>query len=163
MCGTECAKARSMLQISYPVVNGIIRNWEDMKHLWDYTFNEQLKVDPTECKILLTEAALNPVENRRKMAEVMFETYGFQAIHVAMQAVLTLYAQGLMTGIVLDSGDGVTHVIPVYQSYGLNHCIKRLDIAGRDVTKHLIELLRLKGFEFYFIMLFFFLKILFFI
>ncbi|KAH7828452.1 actin-related protein 2 [Monocercomonoides exilis] len=148
MCGSECAALRSMLQISYPIVNGIIRNWEDMYHLWDYTFYERLKVDPKEYKILLTEAAMNPRENRKKMLETMFERYGFQAVHVATQALLTLYAQGLMTGVVLDSGDGVTHIIPVFQSYGLNHCIKRLDIAGRDVTKHLIELLRLRGYAF---------------
>jgi actin-related protein 2 len=156
MCGDECAALRSNLQITYPIVNGIINNWEDMYHLWDYTFNEKLKINPKECSILLTEAAMNPKENRRKMLRAMFERYGFKAVHVETQAVLTLYAQGLMTGIVLDSGDGVTHVIPVYQSYGLNHCIKRLDIAGRDVTKHLIELLRLRGFCFSYLPSFFY-------
>ena len=148
MCGSEAAAARSMLDISYPVVNGIIRNWEDMNYLWDYTFNDELKIDPTQYKILLTEAAMNPLQNRKRMVQVMFEKYGFKAVHVATQAVLTLYAQCLMTGVVFDSGDGVTHIIPVYQSYGLDHCIKRLDIAGRDVTRHLIELLRLKGYSF---------------
>ena len=70
MCGTEAANARSMLEISYPVVNGIIRNWEDMQHLWDYTFHDELKIDPTEYKILLTEAAMNPIQNRKKMVSI---------------------------------------------------------------------------------------------
>jgi len=76
--------------------NGIVRNWEDMKHVWDYTFNEKLKIDPKDTKILLTEPPMNPKKNREKMAEVMFENYGFQSIYIAIQAVLTLYAQGIL-------------------------------------------------------------------
>ncbi|KAK2943423.1 putative Actin [Blattamonas nauphoetae] len=148
MCGSEAAAVRQMLECTYPVANGIIRNWEDMYHLWDYTFYERLKIDPKECRVLLTEAAMNPVNNRKKMLEAMFEKYQFQAVHVATQAVLTLYAQGLTTGVVLDSGDGVTHIIPVYESYGLPNSVRRLDIAGRDITKYLIDLLRLKGYTF---------------
>jgi actin-related protein 2 len=78
----------------------------------------------------------------------MFEKYGFEGIHVAIQAVLTLYAQGLVTGIVLDSGDGVTHICPVYEGFSLPHLTKRLDIAGRDVTRFLIKLLLLRGYAF---------------
>lgn len=96
MVGDEASKVRSMLQISYPMENGIVRNWEDMYHLWDYTFYEKLKINPRECKILLTEPAMNPKKNREKMVEVMFERYGFQGVYVAVQAVLTLYAQGMV-------------------------------------------------------------------
>jgi actin-related protein 2 len=74
--------------------NGIVRNWEDMQHLWDYTFREKLGIDPKECKVLLTEPPMNPKKNRERMVEVMFEKYGFEAVYVAVQAVLTLYAQG---------------------------------------------------------------------
>jgi len=94
MVGDEAAELRAMLQMSYPMENGIVRNWEEMYHLWDYTFYERLKVNPSECKILLTEPAMNPKKNREKMCEVMFEKYGFQGVYVAIQAVLTLYAQG---------------------------------------------------------------------
>ena len=94
MVGDEAAAARSMLQMAYPMENGIVRNWEDMGHLWKYTF-ERLKItDPSEHKILLTEPAMNPKKNREKMAQVMFEEYGFNGLYVAIQAVLTLYAQG---------------------------------------------------------------------
>lgn len=77
-----------------------VRNWDDMMHVWDYTFGPQkMNIDPKGCKILLTEPPMNPLKNRQKMIEVMFEHYGFDAAYISIQAVLTLYAQGLYTGI----------------------------------------------------------------
>lgn len=148
MVGDEASKVRMMLDITYPLDNGIVRNWEDAKHVWNYTFFEKLKIDPKECKIMLTEPPMNPNTNREKMVQVMFEEYGFKACYCAIQAVLTLYAQGLLTGVVVDSGDGVTHIVPVYEGFSLPHLIKRLNVAGRDVTKYLIKLLLLRGYAF---------------
>jgi len=148
MVGDEASKLRTMLQITYPLDNGIIRNWDDMSYVWDYTFFERLKIQPKESKIMLTEAPMNPTQNRKKMIEVMFEKYGFKSCYIAIQAVLTLYAQGLLTGVVVDSGDGVTHIVPVYEGFALPHLTRRLDVAGRDVTRYLIRLLLLRGYAF---------------
>jgi len=148
MVGDEAAKIRAMLEISYPVDNGIVRNWEDMEHVWNYTFFEKMKINPKECKIMLTEPPMNPKQNRETMVQKIFEKYQFEGAYVAIQAVLTLYAQGLLTGVVVDSGDGVTHIVPVYEGFALPHLTKRLDIAGRDVTKYLIKLLLLRGYAF---------------
>jgi len=148
MVGDEASKLRTMLQITYPLDNGIIRNWDDMQYIWDYTFYDKLKVNTKECKIMLTEAPMNPVQNRKKMIEVMFEKYGFKSCYIAIQAVLTLYAQGLLTGVVVDSGDGVTHIVPVFEGFSLPHLTRRLDVAGRDVTRYLIRLLLLRGYAF---------------
>jgi actin-related protein 2 len=95
MCGDEAAAARTMLQVSYPMENGIVKKWDDMEHLWDYTFYEKMKVDTTGRKILLTEPPMNPLKNREQMCEVMFERYQFGGVYVAIQAVLALYAQGM--------------------------------------------------------------------
>ncbi|EJU03687.1 actin binding protein [Dacryopinax primogenitus] len=148
MVGDEAAENRNYLQISHPMEHGIIRNWDDMKILWDYTFNEVMHVDPRGRKILLTEPPMNPKVNRQRMCQVMFEEYGFQGVYIAIQAVLTLYAQGLTTGVVVDSGDGVTHIVPVFEGFALSHLTRRLDIAGRDVTRYLIKLLLMRGYAF---------------
>ncbi|KAF8997876.1 Actin/actin-like protein [Cyathus striatus] len=135
MIGDDAAANRNYLQVTQPMEHGIVKNWEDMKLLWDYTFDEKLKIDPRGRRVLLTEPPMNPKVNRERMCQVMFEEYGFEGVHVAIQAVLTLYAQGLTTGVVVDSGDGVTHIVP-------------LDIAGRDVTRYLIKLLLMRGYAF---------------
>uniref|UniRef100_A0A3B3RQM1 Actin-related protein 2 n=1 Tax=Paramormyrops kingsleyae TaxID=1676925 RepID=A0A3B3RQM1_9TELE len=149
MVGDEASELRSMLEVNYPMENGIVRSWDDMKHLWDYTFGpEKLNIESRNCKILLTEPPMNPTKNREKIIEVMFETYQFSGVYIAIQAVLTLYAQGLLTGVVVDSGDGVTHICPVYEGFSLPHLTRRLDIAGRDITRYLIKLLLLRGYAF---------------
>lgn len=148
MVGTEAQKLRHMLQITYPLDNGIVRNWQDMEYVWDYTFHDRLKINTKGAKILLTEAPMNPKQNREKMIQVMFEKYGFDSVYIAIQAVLVLYAQGLLTGVVCDSGDGVTHIVPVFQGYSLPHLTARLDVAGRSITKYLIKLLLLRGYAF---------------
>ncbi|ETN61981.1 actin-related protein 2 isoform X1 [Anopheles aquasalis] len=149
MVGDEASQLRSLLEVSYPMENGVVRNWEDMCHVWDYTFGpKKMNIEPTNTKILLTEPPMNPIKNREKMIEVMFEKYGFDSAYIAIQAVLTLYAQGLISGVVIDSGDGVTHICPVYEEFALPHLTRRLDIAGRDITRYLIKLLLLRGYAF---------------
>lgn len=148
MVGDEADAVRGMLQVSYPLSNGIVRNWDDMEHLWRYTFDQKLRIDCSTSKILLTEPAMNPRQNREKMVEYMFEKFGFEAVSIGVQAVLSLYSQGRSSGLVVDSGDGVTHIVPVYEGFVLPHIIRRLDVAGRDITTYLIKLLQLKGYAF---------------
>mmetsp|Transcript_10537 Transcript_10537/g.15208 ORF Transcript_10537/g.15208 Transcript_10537/m.15208 type:complete len:387 (-) Transcript_10537:240-1400(-) len=148
MVGDECAKYRAMLETSYPVENGIVKDWEGMKHLWDYTFFERMKIDPKEHKVLLTEPPMNPTDNKKRMLENMFETYNFPAAKVSIQAMLVLFAQGLLTGVVVDSGDGVSHIVPVWEGICPPNLIKRLNVAGRHVTRYLIKLLQVRGYAF---------------
>jgi len=147
MVGDECLGVEEFLEITRPLENGQIRNWDDIIHVWDYVFEQKLQVDPKGRKILLTEPPMNPKKNRERMLKMMFEKYQFGYCHVAIQAVLVLYAQGLNTGVVVDTGDGVTHVIPVFQGYTLPNVTRRLDIAGRDITRYLVRLLQLRGYS----------------
>lgn len=116
MVGDEASPLRAYLEIKYPLVEGKINNWDDMCHIWDYCFTKLgLPDDKSAHQILLTEAARNPLKNREKMGEIMFERYGFGGVLFEYQALLTLMAEGQRTGAVLDAGDGVSHVIPVYE------------------------------------------------
>lgn len=81
------------------------------------------------------------------MIEIMFDTFGVPATYIAIQAVLSLYASGRTTGIVVDSGDGVSHVVPIYEGYTLPHAICRLDLAGRDLTAALAKILTERGYS----------------
>ena len=150
MIGDEVVPVRSLLELTYPMKEGIIENKDDMALLWDYCVKEKLglKGDLKDRKFLLTEAPSNPNENKMKMGEILFEKLGVGYFNIEPQAKLTLFCEGLETGIILDSGDGVSHCIPIASSYLLHHQIKRLDIAGRHITDYLIKLLQIKGYAF---------------
>uniref|UniRef100_A0A1D1XPY9 Actin-2 n=1 Tax=Anthurium amnicola TaxID=1678845 RepID=A0A1D1XPY9_9ARAE len=146
--GRKAQELRGLLKIKYPIEHGIVSDWDDMERIWKYIYEEELKTASEEHPVLLTEAPLNPRNNRELAAQMFFETFNVPALFASIQAVLSLYSSGRTTGIVLDSGDGVTHAVPVYEGFALPNAIRRVDIAGRDVTEYLQLLLRKAGYKF---------------
>lgn len=138
--GNRATELRAMLQLSRPIQNGIIQNWDDMEAVWDYTW-DKLQINPAEHKVVQTEAALNPARNRERMVETMFERYGFDGVNISIQAIMALSSQGYRSGFVVDSGDGVTHLVPVADGYLEPALVERVNLAGRHVTEHLMKLL----------------------
>jgi len=146
--GEEAQQKRGILNLKYPIEHGIITNWGDMELIWKETFENQLRVAAEEHPVLLTEAPMNPKANREKMTQIMFETFCVPATYISIQAVLSLYSSGRTTGVVMDSGDGVSHTVPVFEGYALPHAMNRLDLAGRDLTQYLAKLLTERGYSF---------------
>lgn len=139
--------------VHYPVRHGLIDNWDLMEKYWQQCIFKYLRAEPEDHCFLLTEPPLNPPENRENTAEIFFETFNAAGIHIAVQAVLALASTWLssrvedrsLTGTVIDSGDGVTHVIPVAEGYVIGSSIKHIPIAGRDITLFVQQLLRDRG------------------
>jgi len=145
LVGMKAKKHRGVLKLNYPVSHGTITDWDDMERVWDYTYRLLKVEDPHEHPVLITEAPLNPPRNRGRVAEIFFEKFNCPAFYTQITALLSLYATGRTTGVVLDSGDGVTSAVPVFEGFALTHAIERSNIAGRDVTEYLQLLLRKAG------------------
>jgi actin-related protein 3 len=151
--GADAVEKRLNYNIDYPIRHGIVDNWDNMEKYWQRCIYQYLCADPEEHYMLLTEPPLNTPENREYTAEIMFETFNVPGLYIAVQAVLALCASLLtkqdkggkaqgVTGTVIDSGDGVTHIIPVFEGYVIGSCIKHIPLAGRDVTNFIVEQLR---------------------
>ncbi|KAH3678461.1 hypothetical protein WICMUC_001478 [Wickerhamomyces mucosus] len=139
--------------LSYPIKHGQIENWDHMERFWENSIFKYLRTEPEDHYFLLTEPPLNAPENRENTAEIMFESFNCAGLYIAVQAVLALAASWSsskvvdrsLTGTVIDSGDGVTHVIPVAEGYVIGSAIKNIPIAGRDITLFIQSLLRDRG------------------
>jgi actin beta/gamma 1 len=127
---------------------GIVTNWDDMEKVWRHAFYNELHIDPCLHPVLLTCAPLSSKANREKLTEIMFETFNFPMVYIAIPAVLSMYALGRTTGIILDAGDGMSHAVPIYEGYVLTHAIRRLHLAGRDLTDYMVKILTERGYSF---------------
>ncbi|XP_065889081.1 actin-related protein 3-A [Dysidea avara] len=136
--------------LKYPIRHGIVEDWDLMERFWEQCIFKYLRAEPEDHYFLLTEPPLNTPENREYTAEIMFESFNIPGLYIAVQAVLALAAswtsrqvgERTLTGTVVDSGDGVTHVIPVAEGYVIGSCIKHIPVAGRDISYFIQQLLR---------------------
>jgi actin, other eukaryote len=143
--GEEAQSRRGVLNMTYPIEHGVVKNWDDMEKVWTHAFANELRIATDEHHIFITEASLNPKQNREKMTQIMFDKFNINSFYVGNQSVLSLYSIGKLSGLVLYSGDGVTHSDPIFEGYSIPHATHRIDLGGRDITNLLVSLLFDKG------------------
>ena len=149
LVGDEARSKSDMLNVKRPIDRGIITDWEDIERVWHHTFYNELRVAPDNHPLLFTENILNPKLVREKTTQMIFEVFNIPAFYMASQPVLALYSSGKTTGLVIDSGDGISSAVPIYEGYALPYSIKTLNIGGRDLSDYFISLLKIKGYNFY--------------
>ncbi|KAH0790463.1 actin [Histomonas meleagridis] len=138
--GDDAFKLDHVLAIRNAINNGNVTDWEKIEKIYSYTF-DILKVNSHEHPVILTETVPNSQANCEKMEEILFETFEVPALHIDNQALFSCFSNGCDTGIVLESGDGVTQIVPVYEGSIIKGKEKHFDLAGIDVTKSLQEVL----------------------
>ena len=143
--GSEAEEKRGVLKCTRPIQEGNIVNWDDMEKLWHYTLQNELRVAPEHHPVLLTEPPQNSKENREKMTQIMFEVFNIPCLYVQNQAVLSLFSGGRTTGVVFDSGFGISHSVPIYEGYAIPSGVERINISGEHLTNHMQKLLNERG------------------
>ena len=151
--GDEALAKRGILTLKWPMDGiqpngGIKTDWDDMEKVWHHTFYNELRVQPEEHPVLLTEAPLNPKASRERMVTIMFETFNVPAMFSAPAALLSLFAAGRNTGIVIDLGEHATYAVPFYDGHLIAHAVLRLDLGGGDLTNWMVKLLTERGHSF---------------
>jgi actin-related protein len=143
--GEEAQLKRGVLNMTYPMEHGKVLNWDDMEKIWTHAFQNELRVSVEEHPVFLIEASANPMSNKEKTTQVMFEKFSVNGFYIGNQATLSLYASSKMSGVIVYSGDGVTHVDPIFEGYSFPHAVSRVDFGGRDVNSLLAQLLNFAG------------------
>lgn len=146
--GTDAEANSYKLNLNYPIEHGIINDWEDMKEIYSHIFKNELRVEPAEFNVFLTEPLMNPKQNREKIAQIMFETFKVSGLSFESQPLLCLYAGGKFTGFVVDSGEGLTQFAPFYDGFPLSHAMKKIDLSGGIITNYMLKLLNNNGLNF---------------
>ena len=142
----KCVFSADILNIRSPIVGGTITNWDDMEKIWNHTFYNELKVDPSETQILLTEATNNDKKHREKILEIMYHNFSVYSIQIVPQPVLSLYASGLTTGTVLETGHELTQTVSIHEGKVLPGNAY-VNVGGFDVENYLMKLLNDRGYS----------------
>ena len=137
----DAAAKRDVLTLKHPIEHGIVTSWDDMEKIWHHTFYHGLRVAPEEHNVMSSEVPFNPKSNCEKATQIMFESFNVPGYYAAVQATLSLHCSGRTTGIVCESGEGVSYVVPISEGRCIAHAVQCLQLAGRGVTEHLSTLL----------------------
>lgn len=135
--GDECHSKRYSLNLTQPIQNGLVQDWNDLELIYQYCF-AKLDVTAAQQPILIAEHASTPDTDREKLTELMFEKFNIPLLSAVSQAALALYATGRTTGIALDSGHTQTQCVAVNQGRVMPDIILDTEkLTGLSMNSHL--------------------------
>ena len=137
------------LKLNYPIEYGIVTNWDDMEKIWGHIFTNELRVEPEEYNVMLTEVPQNPKENRENMIRIMFETFNVDKFYLSNPALLSMYSTGKFSGFVVDLGEGICQFCPIFDGYPSPTHIIIQKLGGRELTEYMVKNLQGQGHSFY--------------
>ena len=143
--GIDAVLRGSVLNTSHPIERGVVSNWDDLEQLYKHIFENELRVEPSEQYLLLADSLRSPQPNREKLVTVAFESLNVPGTYIGLDSVMAFYASGRTTGTVLNSGDGVTSSVPVYEGFAQTKAMGTLDVAGNDLTRYMSDRLLSSG------------------
>jgi len=146
--GSETQGLLDLVSLKYPIEHGVVTRWNDMEDLLRYTFHDVLDVAPEEHPVFITEPLFNPNADRERMTQMMFESFNVPGFYLHNSSVLSMYATGRTTGLVLEIGGGVSQTVPIYEGYVFSPAISRVNFGGCDLDQYLRILLHERGFFF---------------
>ena len=135
-----------LYKVFYPINKGIIQDWLSFEKIIDYIFYN-LRVDPSLVNVLFAVHPLFPHGDIKRLFELFLENYQCNAFYPVLDSMLTLYAGGFQTGLVVEIGDSITRIVPIYEGYKLDHAVRILEIGGRTLTKYMEKILGESGFS----------------
>ncbi|KAJ3054299.1 Actin-like 6A [Rhizophlyctis rosea] len=136
---------RENVELKNPFKDGLVEDWDALEALWDHAYFSRLRADPTEHALLFSEPAWNPSKNREKLLELAFEKYNVPAFYLARSAVLSAFAGGRSTCLVIESGAHTTSAVPVYDGYTLKKGIKYQPYGGDFLTEQALLYFKQSG------------------
>lgn len=142
---SDISRNVEQFNLHFPINNRVIQNHDEMTKIWDFMFNSELHIETKDHPVLMTESPQNEKDAREKTTEIMMEKYSCPAFHMAYPETLALYVIGKTTGTVIDIGETMTHVVPVYKSFGMTFTTTSLPIGGRQINHVLKKRLKSEG------------------
>lgn len=144
--GNDAAKMRGVLKIKRPIERGAIMDWNDYYEILNYCFYSLLRIpDLSQYPVLYTEPPFLQKETKEYIAQVLFETHRVQKLIMVPTPILSIFSVGLTTGLVVESGDGITWVCPIINGQIIDQTVQKLTLAGTDVNQYLKNLLMREG------------------
>lgn len=137
--GNSAFSARDDHELYFPIERGVVKDWDHMTVLLQHVFDKELGADTRNMNVLIAESPLTKKEDKQQLATIMFENFKVKSFALQNTAVLSLFSTGTTTGLVAESGEGVTYTVPVFEGYALPHALHSLNVSGADITSKLIR------------------------